>query len=494
MWTLWGERVLQLDKVKKAVYITITVLILSILIFSYYYSVKDSGKIYSGVKVDSINVSGLTCEEAEKLVTEKTNEKKSKKIEFKLGDLTYSRTLGELGFDKEIKDAIKEAFYVGRSENKIANFFRIISLPIANKNIESKTIISDEKVQESINYLVDKVYIKSENAKVENIDGKFVKSKEVVGRYLDASSLKEEIKNSIGKVDTVEIKALPILPEVKSEYFDGIDAVLGSFITDFHRSEDNRKFNIELGASKISNKFVEPQQEISFNDTIGEMNEAGGFKAAGVIVNGEFDRGWGGGICQVSTTLYNALVRSDIEILERSNHSRPIGYVERGADAAVAPGYKDLKFKNNLKHKIYIDSKIVDDKIEFIIYGNSSDKEFDIDLITKFVSEKTPETITKYSDQIPEGEVQVESQGNKGYDYSSFKEYKKNGEVVKVEKYLSSHYIPKNRVVVIGQGKAKSKDSEEKSKKKESKKDNKKGSKKENKKETKSKKSKKEKR
>ncbi len=159
----------------------------------------------------------------------------------------------------------------------------------------------------------------------------------------------------------------------------------------------------------------------------------------------------------------------------------------------MAPGYKDLKFKNNLKHKIYIDSKIVDDKIEFIIYGNSSDKEFDIDLVTKFVSEKTPETITKYSDQIPDGEVQVESQGNRGYDYSSFKEYKKNGEVVKVEKYLSPHYIPKNRVVVIGQGKAKSKDSEEKSKKKESKKDNKKESKKENKKETKSKKSKKEK-
>lgn len=232
---------MQLDKVKKAVYITITVLILSILIFSYYYSVKDSGKIFKGVKVDTIDVSGLTYEEAEKLVTEKTNEKKSKKIEFKLGDLTYSRTLGELGFDKEIKEAIKEAFYEGRSENKIANFFKIISLPIANKNIESKTIISDEKVQQSINYLVDKVYIKSENAKVENIDGKFVKSKEVVGRYLDASNLKEEIKNSIGKVDTIEIKALPILPEVKSEYFDGLDAVLGSFITDFHRSEDNRK-------------------------------------------------------------------------------------------------------------------------------------------------------------------------------------------------------------------------------------------------------------
>ncbi len=468
---------MQLDKVKKTVYITISVLILFILFFSYYYSVKDSGKIHNGVKIDSVNVSGLDFNEAKKLVKENTEEKKSESIEFNLGDLKYSRTLAELGYDKDIKDALEEAYAVGRSPNKVKNFFRIITLPIFTHNIDAKTIISDEKVQESIDYLVDKVYIKKEDASISQVDGKFVKKDEVVGRYLDTSNLKEEIKDSLGKKDTIELKALPIMPEIKSEYFNGLDTVLASFVTDFHKSEDNRKYNIELGAKKVSAIFVEPGQEVSFNDTVGEMNEAGGFKSAGVIVNGEFDRGWGGGICQVSTTLYNALVRSDIEIIERSNHSRPIGYVERGADAAVAPGYKDLKFKNNLKHKIFIDSKIVDDTIEFIIFGNHEDKEYDIDLVTKFEREKTPETITKYSDKIADGEVQVESKGNKGYDYSSYKEYKKNGEVVKVEKYLKSYYIPKNRVVVVGQGPKKNSNSEEKSNKKESKKENKKSKK-----------------
>lgn len=443
-----------MDRMKKIIYSSVGVLLLLIISFSYYFNAIGTSNIYKGVTVDNIKVSGMTKNEALNLLNDSLKDFENKNLQFKLNDTTYTRSLKDLGYEKNFKESVEKAFNVGRDKSHFQNFLRVVTLPIFGKNIETVSSFSDAKVQETVNFLVDKVYIKSQDAAISYKDGKFIKNKEVVGRYLKTDTLADDIKKDAKSLKPIELTALPIEPKVKESYFDGIDAVLGDFSTNYKSSEENRKHNIALGAKKISGIFVNPGTEISFNDTIGNMDEAAGFKSAGVIINGEFDRGWGGGICQVSTTLYNALVKSDIEITERSNHSRPIGYVERGTDAAVAPGYKDLKFKNNLSHKIFIDSKADGENIEFVVYGNKLDKEFEINLISELLEVKDPNKITKYSDELDEGEVKVESEGKKGYDYASYKEYLKDGQVVKKEKYLNSHYIPKDRVVIIGEKKS----------------------------------------
>ena len=205
---------------------------------------------------------------------------------------------------------------------------------------------------------------------------------------------------------------------------------------------------------------LKPGQEISFNDTIGEISEETGFKNATVIVGGEYEDGIGGGICQVSTTLYNSLILSDLEIVERHNHSRPINYVDLGTDAAVARGYKDLKFKNNTNNPIVIMAKADGEKLDFKVLGNSSDRDYEIKIIPERLGVVSPDVKTTYSDSIPEGETVVKESGKRGYSYKTNKEIIKDGEVLEKKEISKSYYVPKDKILVVGTGTS-SKDSDD---------------------------------
>ena len=197
---------------------------------------------------------------------------------------------------------------------------------------------------------------------------------------------------------------------------------------------------------------LNPGDEISFNDIVGEISEATGFKNATVIVGGEYETGIGGGICQVSTTLYNSLILSDLEIVERHNHSRPINYVDLGTDAAVARGYKDLKFKNNTNNPIIILTEADGQKLDFKVLGNSADRDYQVKIIPERLGVVSPDVKTTYSDSIPEGETVVKESGKNGYSYKTYKEVVKNGEVVEKKEISKSYYVPKSKVLVVGTG------------------------------------------
>lgn len=446
-----------IKKMTKNVKILI-VLILSLIGISLFYFafISHSDKIYPGVKVSGISLSNLNLEQAKLKLSEGTKPE-SDKITFDLDGEKYFVTLEDLGYKRDMEKALKEAFETGRNKSSIENFFRVVSLPILQKNINMAETFEDKKVENAINYLVDKVYRPALDARLSFKEGNFSLEGEKDGRYLDAKDAREKLKNDVHKKEELVLKSLPIYPKVKKDYFSGIDGLLSRFSTDYSRSEKNRKENISLASSSLKGLLIKPGQEISFNGIIGDISEDKGYKNAGVIINGEFDRGLGGGICQVSTTLYNALARADIEILERSNHSRPVNYVDMGTDAAVATGFKDLKFKNNLSHPIYIDASTDGRILEFLVFGNKGDLPYEINLRPVRISVSEPESITKYSDQIPEGEVEVEKRGSKGYYYETYKDYIKDGKVLKSEKISNSNYISQNRVVIIGEGEKTSK-------------------------------------
>ena len=446
-----------IKKMTKNVKILI-VLILSLIGISLFYFafISHSDKIYPGVKVSGISLSNLNFEQAKLKLSEGTKPE-SDKITFDLDGEKYFVTLEDLGYKRDMEKALKEAFETGRNKSSIENFFRGVSLPILQKNINMAETFEDKKVDNAINYWVDKVYRPALDARLSFKEGNFSLEGEKYGRYLDAKDAREKLKNDVHKKEELVLKSLPIYPKVKKDYFSGIDGLLSRFSTDYSRSEKNRKENISLASSSLKGLLIKPGQEISFNGIIGDISEDKGYKNAGVIINGEFDRGLGGGICQVSTTLYNALARADIEILERSNHSRPVNYVDMGTDAAVATGFKDLKFKNNLSHPIYIDASTDGRILEFLVFGNKGDLPYEINLRPVRISVSEPESITKYSDQIPEGEVEVEKRGSKGYYYETYKDYIKDGKVLKSEKISNSNYISQNRVVIIGEGEKTSK-------------------------------------
>lgn len=140
--------------------------------------------------------------------------------------------------------------------------------------------------------------------------------------------------------------------------------ILGEFTTEFNKNNKSRSHNLALAANAINGTIVEPGEVFSFNKTVGSTSKANGYKLAKVFVSGQESKGYGGGVCQVSSTLYNAVEQAGLEVVEIHHHSRSVGYVENGQDATTSNrGKLDFKFENTLDVPIVINSEIFDNTV-----------------------------------------------------------------------------------------------------------------------------------
>lgn len=190
------------------------------------------------------------------------------------------------------------------------------------------------------------------------------------------------------------------LPKKTAEDLKKINAVLGQYTTRFNTAEEQRTGNIALGTSFINGKVLMPEEEFSFLNTAGPLSLSRGYKNAKVILDGDFVDGIAGGACQISTTLFNAVLTSGLEVTSRRSHSLAISYVPRGMDAAVANGL-DFRFRNNLPNPIYLQGYVVNNQVTFKIYGNVQDyKKVDIAVRNtgerKYILTRTMDGVSDY--------------------------------------------------------------------------------------------------
>lgn len=455
-----GNKILNINK---KILITMALILMLLFISVMYFTEEYTNPyMHRGVRIEDIDVSNLSKEDALKEVKSVTDEMiKNKVVNFTYEDITVPVPLRDFGYKLNLEDAINKAYSYGRSDNLFYNYLDIIKGYIFKKNFVAKADIDDAKREEVILNIGNKIFKKALDAHpIINEDGSVTIKDSEIGRYMDINEAKDLINLDILHEDKIELPVYKTEPKIYSNYYDGINKKLGDFETDYSSSVKNRKENIRLAASKFNNMKLNPGDEISFNDVVGEISEKTGFKSATVIVGGEYESGIGGGICQVSTTLYNSLILSDLEITERHNHSRPIHYVDLGTDAAVARGYKDLKFKNNTNNPILILSEANGEKLNFKVLGNGSDRDYEVKIIPQLLGTVSPGVDTIYSDALPEGESTVRESGARGYSYKTYKEIIKNGEVVEKKEISKSYYVPKDKVVVVGTGTTNDDDSE----------------------------------
>lgn len=447
-------------KILIGIAIFLMLLFISIMYFTNEYL---NPKIHKGVKIEEVDVSYLSKEEALKKVKKITdNEINNKKINFYYDGNEINIGLKDFGYKLDLDKAIDEAYNYGRSKNVFGNYIDLISSLLFKKNILADSSFNEIKRDKVITNLGKEIFKSPVDAHaIINEDGSVKIADSEIGRYLDLNETKTLLDGDLLEKEKIQLPVYKTEPKIYSNYFDGIDKVLGDFSTDYSSSINNRKENIKIASSKFNNLKLNPGDEISFNELVGEITEETGFKSATVIVGGEYESGIGGGICQVSTTLYNSLILSDLEILERHNHSRPINYVDLGTDAAVASGYKDLKFKNNTNNPILILADADGNKLNFKVLGNSSDRDYEVKIIAERLGVVSPDVKTIYSDSIPEGETVVRESGKRGYSYKTYKEIIKNGEVVEKKEISNSYYVPKDKVLVVGTGTTNNNDNED---------------------------------
>ncbi|MDD7352591.1 MAG: VanW family protein [Peptoniphilaceae bacterium] len=459
-----GTRILNINK--KILIIVAIILMIIFMSVMYFTQEYINPNIHKGVKIEGVDVSNLSKEDALKEVKTVTDELiKNKVVNFYYDNIKLAVPLRDFGYELNLQDAVNSAFNYGRSENLFYNYFDIVKSSIFKKNFIAKSNIDNAKREKIIIDIGNKIFKKPVDAHpIINSDKSVKIAESEIGRYMDIDEAKKLINLDILHEEKIELPVYKTEPKIYSNYYEGIDKELGNFETDYSSSAKNRKENIKLAASKFNNMKLKPGDEISFNNVVGEISPETGFKNATVIVGGEYEDGIGGGICQVSTTLYNSLILSDLEITERHNHSRPIHYVDLGTDAAVARGYKDLKFKNNTSNPVLILSEANGEKLNFKILGNAADRDYEIKIIPKLLETVSPGVDTIYSDKLPEGESTVKDSGAKGYSYKTYKEIIKNGEVIEKKEISKSYYLPKDKVVVVGTGTSNSDDDKDKDK------------------------------
>lgn len=335
---------------------------------------KDK-KIHKNITIENISVGKLTKEEAVNIL-EKTYPLDNFNITYNNESWTIKPEDIELSF--HIEERVDEALNYTRSKSIWNNIKRKGKLNI-NKpyNIKIKATYNEVKLSKQLEKIYEKVNVEAVDATfyVEP-SGEIKRSESKEGRDVDISKLKDDIYNMINKkkIKDINLPVLTLYPKTSTKQVKSINSILGQFSTSFNDST-SRGSNIHVAGESTSDVLLMPGETFSYNKKTGARNWVNGYQSAPIIVGGKVVNGEGGGVCQVSTTIYNAALLSGLTIDEVHNHSLPSRYAPRGRDATVSYGYTDLKFTNPYTHPVYIKNIVGNGAITSKIYGCNLDRE-----------------------------------------------------------------------------------------------------------------------
>lgn len=274
---------------------------------------------------------------------------------------------------------------------------------------------------------------------------------EIVGIDVDKQEIAKKL-SQFNSGEPIELEVTRLAPEnTAASLKEGLFAAeLSSYSSTYSTAAANRADNVARAASSVNGTILLPGDTFSYNATIGNPSLANGYKTAPVYENGKTSEGVGGGVCQVSSTLYSAVLYANLEIVERRNHSLTVAYVPKGQDATVAYGSIDFKFKNNTERPIRLDAYAKGGKCVVKVIGTRHDPVQSVS-IEHVIASTTEPTVNETNDpEMSEGTRKVTSPGKSGYVIDSTRIVSENGQVVKTEKLGRSTYKMVPTEVSIG--------------------------------------------
>ncbi len=414
--------------------------------------------ILKGVSIDKLDVSGMTREEALAALESYEKNLGGQSIKLGIGDNVIEAKLSDLGVTFDNEDLVDEAIGVGHAGNIVKRYKDQKDLQHSGKTFPLSWQTNEDTVRTYVENNCTKYDKKAQNASLTRENGafNFVAGTEGLELNVDSAvrTISDYLENSwtSDNTEVLNLETQVTEPEGSAEELANIKDLLGSFTTSFSTSGSNRCKNVSSGASHINGTVLYPGEEFSTYETVSPFTEANGYAMAGSYLNGEVVDSMGGGICQVSTTLYNAVLRAELNVTERSPHSMTVHYVDLSEDAAIAGTYKDFKFVNSTEYPIYIEGYTTSDKkITFNIYGKETrDKNRTISFESQMVSETPATTILQEDAGQGIGYKAVSSKGSSGYVAELYKIVKVNGVETDRIKVNKSTYKGTNRVVTYG--------------------------------------------
>ncbi len=426
-------------------------------VFSHMSKVTSKESYFTGVQVEGIELGGLLKEEAQAKLDEYWNQLIQTEIEIATGEHTEKITLKELGISYQNQEVLTEAFALGREGSLIQNYLDVKNLEKSPKNFEMEFTFDEETLMNALKEKTSSYENKMQNASLKRQNGSFVITPEkdgVVFNYEESAKLITD-KVASDWADRASFGIEMVTQVEKAQYtkemMEKVTDKIGTFSTSYSSSAAGRKKNVKAGASFINGNVIYPGETFSVHDVVTPFTFDRGYAMAGSYLNGETVESMGGGICQVSTTLYNAVLRAELEIVERHEHSMTVGYVQLSADAAIAGTYKDFKFKNNTDTPIYIEGIANGSTLTFTIWGDETrPSNRTISFVNEVISTKPIEEVEEKDPTLEEGVRKVISKGHVGYKTKLWKIVKVNGQQTDKILVNSSSYMMSKTKVAVG--------------------------------------------
>ncbi|MHB1406958.1 MAG: VanW family protein [Desulfitobacteriaceae bacterium] len=388
----------------------------------------------AGTKVDDTDLSGLSLKEGRQKLTQYAEDKLEQSLFLVYNDKRVSVTWKELG--------------VGLDADQTLN--RVASMPgqVSASILKIDPLKASNALDEKLSFLKRPAQDASYTIK----DDKFVIKPAVSGLSVNVDQIIHEAKEySLAslppqiEVSLAEVPAAVTTEGMKELAFDG---VIGDFSTKFAVQEENRTANLTAAAKALDRKIIKPGETFSFNQTVGPRTPETGYKDAYVIINNEYVQGTGGGICQVSSTLYNTVLLANQTIVERVPHAVAVTYVHPGLDATVNYPNLDFKFKNDTTGILYLRTEVRPGILTIRLWGKKNDKtitfQHEVEKEIDFQTEQRPDP------RLPVGKVVQEQTGSKGYIVKTWR-IMKDSQGNEARQLLSrDEYKPANRILRVG--------------------------------------------
>lgn len=420
------------------------------------------GNILTGVYIGDVNVSGMTYKQAVNAVNSYIDSISDRILYLEsINENITQVPLSDLGIKWGNKDAAIDAMGLGKGGNLIAQYKTICDLKKSPKVYELKYDYDREKITNIINEEAARSNIRPSNAVVERVDGHFViKSQGNAGVEINVAKSVSDIIDAVDNMGDGDLY-VALSTDVSESNLDEealaqMTDILGTYTTSFKTSSADRSGNVSTGCRHVNGTILYPGEQFSMFGTVSPFTEENGYFMAGSYLNGMVVESLGGGICQVSSTLYNAVIRAELQVDERSPHSMVVTYVDLSSDAAIAGTYKDFKFTNNTDTPIYIEGYTTDEKkITFNIYGKEtrpSNRTIEFESVETSKTEPEGEKIIADASK-PVGFISTQS-AHIGYTGELWKIIKVDGVETERLKLNKSTYHPSPRTATVGTGAA----------------------------------------
>ena len=338
------------------------------------HSIAESDKVIAGVQSEGIPIEGFSTERTKNFFTKSAREKicpltlKYENQEFKINP-------EEINLTPKIDEAVDQAMSYGRGGTMMHNLKIQINCSVKGRDVKLAAVYDEELLNKKIDAIAAQINRQPANAYVRlHSNGMIEKFPGVVGKKVDKEKIIESLKEPLLTLNIpkeIEIVPEDILPFVTTEDIAHIDSILGSYSTNYYPG--SRGDNIWIAANALTDKIIKTGWEFSFNNTVGKRTYSAGYQNAGVIINGKTAVDVGGGVCQVSSTLYNAVLLAGLTPTERTPHYFKSAYVSPGRDATVADELLDFKFRNDLPHNVYLKAFASGSTITVYVLGTHAD-------------------------------------------------------------------------------------------------------------------------